>query len=156
MGCDFFMFDRYKIEKGESLETIAKKFNTTSDVLKDINNLYYLDNFREGTDIIVPKNAEKYYDYYLIEKGDSLYKIGQKYNINPELLASLNGLDMKDYIYPNQQILIPKAGYSYYITKEGDTINTVSSMFNITNDRLVNQNQTIYLLGGQILVNKNN
>lgn len=150
------MFDKYTIKYGETLKDIAEKFNTDINVLKDINNLFYIDNLREGTEIIVPKNAEEYFSVYKIESGDSLYKIGKKYNINPELLASLNGLDMQDYIYPNQEILIPKSGYSYYITKDGDTLDLVSNTFKTTKDQLLRHNKTIYLLPGQIIVNKKN
>ena len=85
-----------------------------------------------------------------------MYEIGRKYNINPELLASMNGLEINDYIYPNQEILIPKSGYSYYITKEGDTLETVSNTFKISQDKLLENNPVIYLLEGQILVKKNN
>ncbi len=150
------MYDTYKIKYNESLSDIAKKFNTNVKTLKDINNLYYIDNLREGTEIIVPKGKEEYFEVYKIETGDSLYKIGRKFNINPELLASLNGLDMEDYIYPNQEILIPKSGYSYYITKEGDTIDIASEIFNTSKERLLKYNASIYLLPGQIIVNKKN
>ena len=150
------MFDRYKISKGEDLASIAEKFNTSVEVLKDINNLIYTDNLRENMDIIVPKNADNYFNTYTIETGDSLYKIARKYNINPELLASMNGLNMNDYIYPNQEILIPKSGYSYYITKEGDTLNNVANTFKITKDKLTSENESIYLLEGQIIVSKKN
>ena len=61
---------------------------------------------------------------------------------------------MDDYIYPNQEILIPKSGYSYYITAEGDTLDTVADVFQITKDKLLNQNKVIYLLKDQIMVNK--
>ena len=47
---------------------------------------------REEKKIIVPKNNQNYFEYYTIEKGDSLYGIARRYNINPELLAGLNGL----------------------------------------------------------------
>jgi LysM repeat protein len=148
------MYDRYKIKDGEDLKKIAEKFNTTVEVLKDINNLYYADSLREGTDIIVPKNAEQYFDFYTIENGDNLYNIAKKYNINPDLLASMNGINKEDYIYPKQEILIPKAEYSYYITKDGDTLQIVSNMFKVTSDKLISENSAIYLLEGQILVNK--
>ncbi len=104
--------------------------------------------------ITTPKNKEEYFTYYTVEKGDTLYGIGHKYNINPELLATLNGLKFEDYIYPNQEILIPKSNYSYYITKEGDTFGLVANTFNITTERLLKLNPTIYLMEGQLLVNK--
>lgn len=104
-------------------------------------------------DVIVPKNNQNYFNYYTIEKGDSLYGISRRYNINPELLAGLNGLSLDDYIYPNQEILVPKSGYSYYITKEGDTLDIVSNLFKVSANDLVNKNGVIYLQEGQVLVN---
>lgn len=148
------MYDRYRIKKGDNLDVIAKKFNTEVETLKTINNLYFTDSLREGLEIIVPVPKEEYYNYYTVSKGDTLYKIGQKYNINPELLASLNGLDMKDYIYPNQEILIPKYNYSYYITKDGDTLEMLTNIFKTTKNEIIKNNETIYLLPGQIIVNK--
>ena len=148
------MFDKYTIKKGESLENIASKFNTDIETIKDINNIFNDDSIREDMEIIVPNNFESYFNIYTIESGDTLYEIARKYNINPTLLASINGLNMNDYIYPNQEILIPKSGYSYYITDEGDTLDTVSDTFMIDKDYLLKQNNIIYLLPGQVLVAK--
>ena len=104
------------------------------------------------SDLLIPKNKQNYYEIYTINKGDSLYSIARKYNIHPELLASLNGISMEDYIYPNEQIIIPKSGFSYYITKEGDTLDTVASLFKVTPEELLFNNGIIYLSEGQILV----
>ena len=92
------MFEKYTIQNGESLTSIAKKFDTNVNMLLDINNISYEDMLRAGSEIIVPKSKEKYFEYYTIEKGDNLYRIALKYNINPELLSNLNGLMMDDYI----------------------------------------------------------
>ena len=148
------MFDKYQIKPNDSLKSIADKFNTSPEIIMDINNLYFIDELRAGMEIVVPKEKEKYFNTYTIEKGDSLYKIAQKYNINPTLLASLNGLNMDDFIYPNQEILIPKSGYSYYITAEGDTLDTVAVLFKVSKKDLLAQNETIYLLKDQVLVAK--
>lgn len=148
------MYDKYLIKPGENLSSIAQKFNTLESTILDINNIPFPDMVREGLEIIVPQNSSNYFEYYTIKQGDSLYQIARKYNINPELLATLNGLNMDDYIYPNQRIMVPKREYSYYITKEGDTINLVSDKFNINRDKLLKENPTIYLAEGQLLVNK--
>ena len=105
-------------------------------------------------DIIVPKNKTKYFDTYTINKGDTLYAISKKYNINPNLLASINGLNLDDYIYQNQVLLLPVSGYSYYVTAEGDTLDTVSQMFKKNKENILKENETIYLLPGQILVSE--
>ncbi len=148
------MFEKYIIQNGDNLEIIAKKFNTTTSVIKDINNMDFNPMIRVGSEIIVPKEKEQYFSYYIIEKGDNLYQIALKYNINPELLASLNGLTMNDYIYPGQEILIPKSGYSYYITANGDTLDIVAQQFKVSKDKLLMENKTIYLMPDQLLVTK--
>ena len=148
------MYDKYLIEKGEDINSIAKKFLTKESVLMEINNIPFPDYFREGKEIIVPINKEKYFEYYTIKKGDSLYKIARENNVNPELLALLNGLDPDDYIYPNQEIMLPKNNYSYYVTAEGDTIDIILKKFNVDKNTFMKQNETIYLMPGQLLVKK--
>lgn len=95
-----------------------------------------------------------YFTFYTIESGDNLYAIAKKYNINPKLLAAINGIKDNEYIYPGQELLIPKGGYSYYITGEGDTLNGVADAFRTDLRNLLNFNETIYLLPDQILVYK--
>lgn len=149
------MYDKYLIQHGDTIESIASKFNTREDIIKDLNNLPYDDMYEEGREIIVPANKDKYFEYYTIQKGDSLYKIAKEYNINPELLALLNGLNNDDYIYPNEEILIPKSNYSYYVTAEGDTLELVAQKFNKSIKDMMIDNETVYLLPGQLIVKKN-
>ena len=95
-----------------------------------------------------------FYTLYEIQKGDTLYKISKEFNVNTKLLSELNGLNIDDYIYPGQTLLIPKKDVSYYITKDGDTLYTVSSIFKTTEKDIVEQNRTIYLLAGQMIYYK--
>lgn len=148
------MYDKYVIEEGDTLKSIADKFNTLESTIMDINNISEPSLLRQGMEIIVPKESEKYFEYYTIKKGDNIYKIAREYNINPELLSALNGLEGDDFIYPEQRLLIPKSGYSYYITREGDTLDIVADRFNISKDKLLSHNDVIYLLPGQLLVNR--
>lgn len=150
------MFERYVIKNGESLNEVAKKYNTSVKILTDLNNIYLESDIRAGMEIVVPTESKDYFNYYVVEKGDNLYAIARKYNINPQLLANINGLDEDDYIYPNEQILIPKSGYSYYITAEGDTIDEVVKAFGSNINKFLNENKTIYLMKDQLLVNKKN
>lgn len=150
------MYDKYLIKEGETLEDIASKFNTSVDMILNINDIYSREYLKAGEEIIVPKNQESYFTYYTVNQGDTLYQIARKYNINPSLLALLNGLNMEDYIYPNQRLIIPKSGYSFYITKDGDTLEIVRDKFNKNMNDILKYNETIYLLPGQLMINKNN
>ncbi len=95
-----------------------------------------------------------FYDSYEIKKGDTLYQISKDYNVNTKLLAELNGLNIDDYIYPGQTILVPKKNVSYYITKEGDTLKGISEIFNVKENDIINSNDTIYLTPGQMIYYK--
>ena len=99
--------------------------------------------------------SNNYFTYYKIEKGDNLYQISRKYNVNHKLLAAINGIKDNEYIYPGQELLIPKSGYSYYITADGDTLNGVVNAFKTNTSDMLKYNSTIYLLPEQILVYKN-
>ena len=148
------MYNVYKIKSGDTIEGIAEYYRTTVDKLAGLNGFTDETFLRVGEEIIVPETSKGYFEYYTIKKGDSIYAIARKYNINPELLASLNGLNGNDYIYPGQVILIPKANYSYYITKDGDTLDSVVNLFGTTRDKFLSENDIVYLLEGQLLVNK--
>ncbi len=148
------MYTKYVISKGDNLNNIAKKFNVLESSILHVNDFRNGISFREGMEIIIPENKKDYFEHYVIKSGDNLYEIARSYNINPELLSALNGLDLDDYIYPGQKIMIPKVGYSYYITKEGDTIDLVADKFRIGKESLLIQNDVIYLSEGQLLVNK--
>lgn len=100
------------------------------------------------------KIESPYYFIYEIKNGDSLYKISKEFNVNTKLLAELNGLNMDDYIYPGQMLLIPKKDVSYYITKDGDTLKIVSNIFNVSEEDIVKCNETIYLLPEQMIYYK--
>lgn len=99
------------------------------------------------------KNNEMY-DTYIIKKGDTIYGIGKQYNVNPELLSLINGLNMYDYIYENQEIVIPKGGYSYYLTKSGDNLDDVLKLFNVNYNDFKKVNNKIMLEEGQLFAYK--
>lgn len=99
-------------------------------------------------------NDQNLFSYYIVEKGDNLYQIGKRYNISPEVLAELNGLNIEDYIYPEQQIMVPNNNIGMYITKENDSISEIASNLNILPEELLINNKTIYLKPDQLIVYK--
>ena len=94
------------------------------------------------------------FDYYQVNTGDSLSKIAKEKNINPSLIAILNGLNENDYIYPNQVLIIPKAGSKLYVTAIGDTLKEVAKGLNVTPEQLITQNDNLYLQPEQLIVYK--
>lgn len=146
------MYDTYVVEKNDTIDSISSKFNTSPEVIYQLNG--YVLNIIPGTSLVVPRVTSKYFDYYTVSKGDSLYKIANANNIDATLLAQLNGINKSDYIYPNQTLLIPKAGSILYFTGTGDTLGEVAKGLNVGVDKLISQNDNIYLQPEQLIVYK--
>ena len=146
------MYEIYDIKDGDTLESIAYMYDITVQDIKDING--DVSNFRAGGNIIVPKKRNAYFDTYSIKKGDSLYAISKEDGLSPSLLAGLNGLNLNDYIYPGDSIMVPKSGVSVYITAQGDTVDSVIRGMNANRDVFLKENDRIYLYPGQLIVYK--
>ena len=69
-------------------------------------------------------------------------------------MALLNGLELNEYIYPDQELLVPKEGVRIYITKENDTIDEISNKTNISKEDLVNLNEKIIVVPDQLIIYK--
>ena len=146
------MYDTYIIEKNDTIDTISSKFNTSPEVIYQLNG-YVLD-IVPGNTLVVPRSISNYFDYYVVSKGDTLYKIATDNKIEPDLLAQLNGINKSDYIYPNQTLIIPKSGSILYFTGVGDTLSGIAKGFNVSIDKLISQNDNIYLQPEQLIVYK--
>ena len=140
------MYEIYTIKFGDNINSILDKYGITMDELVKLNGIIDLNNLKEGMQIIVPSmENDNIYKYYTVEKGDTLYSIAKKFDIDSNLLTKINGLDENDYIYPNQTLIVPKDGVDIYLTSNNDTIKTVMDKLNITIDELVKKNKEIYL-----------
>ena len=144
------MYGIYKIQNGDTLDSLAKRYGVSPEILKNLNQN---SNFAVGSNIIVPTMNENFEDY-TIEKGDNLYNIARRYNTDYNLLALFNGINVDDYIYPNTTILVPKRDVKYYITKDNDTLLSVNRLLGGNINKLLSQNNNIYLKEGQLIVYK--
>ena len=144
------MYGIYKIQNGDTLDSLAKRYGVSPEILKNLNQN---SSFAVGSNIIVPTMNE-YFEVYTIEKGDNLYNIARRYNTDYNLLALLNGINVDDYNYPNTTILVPKRDVKYYITKDNDTLLSVNRLLGGNINKLLSQNNNIYLEEGQLIVYK--
>jgi len=91
----------YIVKSGDTLYSIARKYNVSVDNLKDINNL--TTNFLSiGQTLIIPSNN----DVYTVKSGDTLYSIASKYNTSVNELKALNNL-VTNNLSLGQKLLIP-------------------------------------------------
>lgn len=114
----------YTVKSGDTLYSIANKYNISVNELKELNNLttntlsigQTLKLKESSSDIITSD-----YDYYTVKNGDTLYSIANKYNTSVDELKLLNNLSSNS-LSIGTLLKIPTTTSSVYIVKKGDTI----------------------------------
>lgn len=135
--------DYYEVKKGDTLYDIANKFSTTVNEIKKINNLAS-SSLAVGQKLKIPEYVENPSideigaEYYIVQKGDSLYKIANKYNTTVEKLKEINNLS-SNLLSIGQKLKITSninSGKNTYIVQKGDTLYAIASKFNMTVEQL--------------------
>ena len=152
------MYTIYQVQNGDTLASVASKVGIPIDELSKLNGIMVSAVLNPGDFIVIPKvsnNMENaYFKTYSIQNGDTIYGIARQYNVNPEFLLRLNGLNKDDVIYPGETIFVPREGVAFYITEGEDTLNDVIRRFGVSASEIANQNNTIYLTPDQLIVYK--
>ena len=150
----------YIVKKGDSLYSIANKYNTTVDELKRINNL--TSNILSiGQILKLPSDKasdvenEENTISYTVQKGDSLYSIARKYDTTIDRIKDLNNLTT-NLLSIGQVLLIPTDTNleTTYTVQKGDSLYSIAKKYNTTVDRLkqLNNLSSNLLSIGQILI----
>ncbi len=145
------MYKVYQVQGGDTIERIADLFHTNTDTIRRLNGITGSVMLRLGSFLIVPVEEDNLFDTYIVQKGDNMYALARTYNVDYDMLLELNGLDADDYIYPGQEILIPKKGVKMYRVKDGDTVESVSNNLNTDYAELSKYNKNLFLMPDQIL-----
>lgn len=150
----------YTVKKGDSLYSIANKYNTTVDELKRINNLTS-NTLSIGQVLKLPSDKasdeekEENTITYTVQKGDSLYSIAKKYNTTIDAIKNLNNLTT-NILSIGQVLLIPTSTNleTTYTVQRGDSLYSIAKKYDTTVDRLkqLNNLSSNLLSVGQILI----
>lgn len=130
------------MSKGDTLYSIAQKFNTTVDTLKRLNNLTN-NTLTIGQVLQVPTSIsmEEGTQLYTVKRGDTLYTIANNFNTTVDNIKSLNNLTSNTLSIG--QILIVPTGTTTsntYRVRPGDSLYSIAKQFNTTVDELKRAN----------------
>ncbi len=133
----------YTVQRGDSLWSIANKYNTTIQNLRDLNNLTS-DILTIGQVLNIPNNTTETVDeIYVVQRGDSLWLIAQKYNISVNDLINANNLS-SNIIQIGDELIIPRQNNNTkpttYIVQRGDSLWSIANKYNTTVQNLRNLN----------------
>jgi murein DD-endopeptidase MepM/ murein hydrolase activator NlpD len=94
----------YVVRKGDTLEKIADKLDTTIDELMSANKLKKTSVLQPGDVVKGPVVAKK---AYVVANGDTVFSIAKRFHVTVEQLREENDLSAKTSIRPGQQIRLP-------------------------------------------------
>ena len=141
----------YTVVSGDTLYSIARKFNTSVDILKQINNLTS-NNLTIGQLLKIPSSSESEegsssgsgdnYFLYTVRSGDSLYAIARKYNTTVDRIKKLNNLT-SNTLSIGQILKISGTTNNEnintsinYVVVSGDSLYSIARKYNTTVDEI--------------------
>ena len=135
----------YIVKKGDTLYSIASRFNTTVNSLKELNNLKS-DSLSIGQSIIIPETTSVITpsedeiinegSVYVVEKGDTLYSIAKKFNTTVDKIKNTNSI-VNDILTIGMNLLIPTNGNTLediiiHTVESGDSLWSLANKYNKT------------------------
>ena len=135
----------YKVSSGDSLYSIARRFNTTVDDIKKLNNLTN-NNLSIGQVLRIPSSnndtSNNNVTTYTVSSGDSLYSIARRFNTTVDDIKKLNNLTNNN-LSIGQVLRIPSSNtdtgnndVTTYTVSSGDSLYSIARRFNTTVDEI--------------------
>ena len=145
------MNQTYTVKAGDTLYGISNQFGVSVTDLANINNVN-ANSLKVGQVLKIPSNSGSNPNsmfMYTVAKGDSLYKIAQKYDTTIQALVNLNNLKSTN-LYVGQVLRIPETytseddmqmpNFSNYVVKRGDSLYSIARLYNLSVDTIMKDN----------------
>lgn len=151
----------YQVVAGDTLNSIANRFNTTVDELVSINNISNPNLILVGQILKLKRDnlSHNGNNTYIVQQGDTLSAIAQKYGTTYQELARINNISNPNYIQVGQVIKISNKNNitdRVYVVKVGDTLSKIAKIYNTTVGDLVAKNNisnpNLILIGQKIKI----
>ena len=103
------------VKSGDTISSISKFYSINKDLIIKLNNLRDENYIFVGQNLIIsesPKNSKKYSDlkntYHIVQIGESITEISNKYKLDIGYLIEINNLKNPDSIEVGQKLLLSK------------------------------------------------
>lgn len=144
----------YIVQKGDTLWSIASKFKTTVNKIKELNNLSS-NLITVGQKLIInDNNMIDDYIIYTVVKGDNLWDIANKYKTTVDNLKVINNLNT-NLLQIGQKLKVPKVKRQEYVVQKGDTLYSISRKFGTTVTDIIDLNNlktSVINIGQKLLI----
>ncbi len=146
--------ESYKVQRGDTLSSIATKSKISLAELAELNNLKANSHVQLGQNLKVPAGVSVP-DHYVVQSGDSLHAIAAKYNLQTSYLADLNGLSRTAGVRAGQRLKltgevetpsktstknVKEETPETYTVKSGDSLGNIANRYHLQLDYLASLN----------------
>ncbi|RME81081.1 MAG: LysM peptidoglycan-binding domain-containing protein, partial [Caldilineae bacterium] len=146
----------YTVKAGDTLYSIARKYDITVEDILRYNNLQDPNNLRVGQELQIPgkpsagtPSDEGY--IHIVQPGETLFGIAQKYGVPLDALAEANQIADPSNIIVGQKLIIPNVARQeggtggpvvrVYVVKPGDTLTSIAARYGVTPQSIVEANK---------------
>ncbi|MDI6605350.1 MAG: LysM peptidoglycan-binding domain-containing protein [Thermoanaerobacteraceae bacterium] len=159
----------YVVQSCDTLFLIAKKFNTSVEIIMTRNNIINPSLIHPEQTLIIPVKGI----YYTVKHSDTIYLIAEKFGVPYESIIYVNNLVFPYTIYPGQMLFIPGAVEVappvppicpvppappvppippvppsttcpfYYVVRPGDTLWDIANRYGVSLDALIKANYIV-------------
>lgn len=142
------------IQRGQTLSGIALEYNTTVQILVELNNIANPNLIYAGSTLIVPSgespidtdgNSTSGQTIYVVQRGDTLNKIAAEFGTTARAIAMENNIRNINLIYVGQRLIIPTNRYdlnhTLYKIQWGDTLWSISRRYGVPIATIVRLNR---------------
>ena len=156
----------YTVQRGDSLWSIAQRFQTTVDAIKIANNLA-TNNLQIGQQLRIPNQnssggtpppPSNNQTQYTVQSGDSLWNIARRFDTTVDAIKNANNLS-SNMLQIGQVLIIPTSNtgtnYLTYTVKLNDSLYKIAQAYNTTVDelkRINNLTSNAHQIGQQLKV----
>jgi LysM repeat protein len=114
----------YRVQWGDTLTGIARRFNTTVQAIVQLNNIPNPDLIYVGQELEIPEDGQPPpsppaptptpppggQTTYVVQSGDTLSRIASRFGTTVAVLVQLNNIPNPNLIYVGQVLIVPGAG----------------------------------------------
>jgi len=144
----------YTIVGGDTLYSLAARYNTTVQAITDVNPGIDPNSLRIGQIICIPRTTPSACPSgttaYTIVAGDTLYSIAIRYSTTVQAILAVNPSINPNNLQVGQRICVPAAapqpcpqGSVPYIIQSGDTFYSIALRYNTTVEALIRVNPNV-------------
>ncbi|HMA10726.1 MAG TPA: LysM peptidoglycan-binding domain-containing protein [Steroidobacteraceae bacterium] len=159
--------ERYTVRAGDTLTSVAQRFGTTTQHLRELNDIPApASALAEGAELRVPsavsalppqvlqaaarvdgrsRRGQAVRAVHVVRRGDSLWSIAQRHNMDVVTLASLNRIDPADTLRAGQRLVLhapdardaavaetPQGRRVTYVVRRGDTLSDIARTLRVS------------------------